>query len=190
MGTPEREVVPPRKLQRWNVAIPSATKLRAERDKLRATDPEGLPDAWAMIEDLWSRTVARPMTERGRASNGLIPPDGQYAHGPCRRNLAITELYMPGYVFMHADVTDPDGYEEFKSLASVAIAAHGGRYLVRGGAMQPLEGEWRSRVVLLEFPSYAAALAFYNSDAYQRARQVRLRSSTASVLAMDGVSDS
>lgn len=97
---------------------------------------------------------------------------------------------MPGYVFMHADVTDPDGYEEFKSLASAAIAAHGGRYLVRGGPMQPLEGEWRSRVVLLEFPSYAAALAFYDSAAYQRARQVRLRTSTASVIAMDGVFDS
>ena len=54
--------------------------------------------------------------------------------------------------------------------------------------MQPLEGEWRSRVVLLEFPTYAAALAFYNSDAYQKARQVRLRSSTGSVLAMDGIS--
>ena len=77
---------------------------------------------------------------------------------------------MPGYVFMHADVTDPDGYEEFKSLAAAAIADHGGRYLVRGGAMQPLEGEWRSRAVLVEFPTYAAALAFYDSDAYQKAR--------------------
>jgi len=53
--------------------------------------------------------------------------------------------------------------------------------------MQPLEGEWHSRVVLLEFPTYAAALAFY-TDAYQKARQVRLRSSTGSVLAMDGIS--
>lgn len=92
---------------------------------------------------------------------------------------------MPGYVFMHADVTDPDGYEEFKSLAAAAIASHGGRYLVRGGAMEPLEGEWRSRAVPVEFPTYAAALAFY----YQKARQVRLRSSTASVVAMDGISD-
>jgi uncharacterized protein (DUF1330 family) len=83
---------------------------------------------------------------------------------------------------------DPEGYEEFKSLASAAIADHGGRYLVRGGAMQPLEGEWHSRVVLLEFPTYAAALAFYDSDAYQKARQVRLRSSTGSVLAMEGIS--
>jgi uncharacterized protein (DUF1330 family) len=54
---------------------------------------------------------------------------------------------------MHADVTDPDGYEKFKSLASAAIAQHDGRYLVRGGAMQPLEGQWRSRLVLLEFPT-------------------------------------
>src|ERR1700761_994653 len=95
---------------------------------------------------------------------------------------------MPGYVFMHADVTDPEGYEEFKSLAATAIADHGGRYLVRGGAVQPLEGEWRSRVVLGAFSTYAAALAFYHSDAYQKARQVRLRSSTASVVAMDGLS--
>jgi uncharacterized protein (DUF1330 family) len=99
------------------------------------------------------------------------------------------EVWMPGYVFMHADVTDPDGYEEFKSLAAAAIADHGGRYLVRGGAMQPLEGEWRSRVVLLEFPTYVAALAFYDSGAYKKARQVRLRSSTASVVVMDGISD-
>jgi len=96
---------------------------------------------------------------------------------------------MPGYVFMHADVTDPDGYEEFKSLAAAAIADHGGRYLVRGGAMQPLEGEWGSRVVLVEFPTYAAARAFYESDAYQKARRVRLRSSTGSVVVMDGTTD-
>ena len=75
---------------------------------------------------------------------------------------------MPGYVFMHADVSDPDGYEEFKSLAAAAIADHGGRYLVRGGAMQPLEGEWRSRVILVEFPTYAAALAFYDSTPTRR----------------------
>ena len=55
--------------------------------------------------------------------------------------------------------------------------------------MQPLEGEWRSRVILVEFPTYAAALAFYDSDAYQKARRVRLRSSTASVVVMDGISD-
>ena len=80
---------------------------------------------------------------------------------------------MPGYVFMHADVTDPDGYEEFKSLAAAAIADHGGRYLVRGGAMQPLEGDWRSRVILVEFPTYAAALAFYDSDAYHHESPAR-----------------
>jgi uncharacterized protein (DUF1330 family) len=118
--------------------------------------------------------------------DGAARAIGSYGEGAG----AMKELSMPGYVFMHADVTDPDGYEKFKSLASAAIADHGGRYLVRGGAMQPLEGQWCSRVVLLEFPTYEAALAFYNSDAYQDARQVRLRSSTASVLAMDGVSES
>ncbi|MGH9003512.1 MAG: DUF1330 domain-containing protein, partial [Acidimicrobiia bacterium] len=46
---------------------------------------------------------------------------------------------MPGYLIMDAEVTDPDGYEEFKVLAHAAIAAHGGRYLVRGGALEALE---------------------------------------------------
>jgi uncharacterized protein (DUF1330 family) len=89
----------------------------------------------------------------GRAARAI----GSYGEGVG----AMREFIMPGYVFMRADVTDPDGYEKFKSLASAAIADHGGRYLVRGGAMQPLEGQWRSQVVLLEFPTYAAALAFY-----------------------------
>lgn len=56
----------------------------------------------------------------------------------------------------------------------------------QGGAMQ---GEWRSRAVLVEFLAYAAALAFHECDAYQKARQVRLRSSTASVVVLDGISD-
>ena len=108
---------------------------------------------------------------------------------PARCNGAMRKLLDAGFHFHDADVTDPDRYEEFKSLAAAAIADHGGRYLVRGGAMQSLEGERRSRVILVEFPTYAAALAFYDSDAYQKARQVRLRSSTASMVVMDGISD-
>ena len=76
---------------------------------------------------------------------------------------------------MTAEAPDPDGYEKFKPLASAAIADHGGRYLVRGGAIWPLEGQWRSRVVLVEFSPMQPTLAFYNSEAYQQTRQVRLR---------------
>src|SRR3712207_738082 len=76
------------------------------------------------------------------------------------------ESIMPGYILMHAEVTDPEEYEHFKVAAAKAIEDHRGRYLVRGGASTSLEGEFGSRVVLLEFPSYEDALAFYRSEAY------------------------
>jgi uncharacterized protein (DUF1330 family) len=96
---------------------------------------------------------------------------------------------MPGYVIMDAEVTDPDGYEEFKVRAQAAIAAHGGRYLVRGGALEALEGDWHPRLVLLEFDTLEAARAFYDSDDYQAAREIRLKTANARVAAVEGVSE-
>jgi methyltransferase len=96
---------------------------------------------------------------------------------------------MPSYLVFHAEVTDPAAYEEFKRLAEVAIANHGGRYLVRGGALQALEGDWFPRMVLLEFESLEAGLAFYHSAEYTAAREVRLRCATAALAAVEGVSD-
>lgn len=86
---------------------------------------------------------------------------------------------MPGYILMHAEVTDPDEYEQFKAAAAKAIEDHGGRYLVRGGLSTSLEGDFGSRVILVEFPSYQDALDFYHSEAYQAAREIRLRSAKA-----------
>lgn len=96
---------------------------------------------------------------------------------------------MPGYVIMDAEVTDPGGYEEFKRLAAAAIADHGGRYLVRGGALEALEGDWHTRLVLLEFDTLEAALGFYRSDDYQAAREIRLKTATARVAAVEGTGD-
>ena len=95
---------------------------------------------------------------------------------------------MPGYVVFHAEVTDPAAYEEFKRLAEVAIAKHGGRYLVRGGALEVLEGDWLPRMVLLEFDSVEAGVAFYRSPEYSAAREVRHRCANAVVAAVAGVS--
>jgi uncharacterized protein (DUF1330 family) len=95
---------------------------------------------------------------------------------------------MPGYVIFHAEVTDPAAYGEFKQLAEAAIAKHGGRYLVRGGALEALEGDWLPRMVLLEFDSLEAGLAFYHSPEYSAARQVRLKCANAALAAVAGVS--
>jgi uncharacterized protein (DUF1330 family)/ketosteroid isomerase-like protein len=96
---------------------------------------------------------------------------------------------MPGYLIFHAEVTDPVAYEEFKRLAEAAIAKHGGRYLVRGGALQALEGDWLPRMVLLEFDSVEAGVAFYHSDEYTAARNVRLQCANVALAAVAGVSD-
>ncbi|MGH9041092.1 MAG: DUF1330 domain-containing protein, partial [Acidimicrobiia bacterium] len=96
---------------------------------------------------------------------------------------------MPGYLIMDCEVTDPAGYEKFKALAEPAIAAHGGRYLVRGGALEALEGDWHSRIIVLEFDTREAALEFYNSDEYQAAREIRLETSVARLAAVEGTGD-
>jgi uncharacterized protein (DUF1330 family) len=94
---------------------------------------------------------------------------------------------LPGYLILHGEVTDPDGYEEYKAKAQGVIAAHGGRYLHRGGASTRLEGEWLPRFVVVEFPSYEAALAFYHSPEYQEVAEIRKRCSTSAVAIVEGL---
>jgi uncharacterized protein (DUF1330 family) len=94
---------------------------------------------------------------------------------------------MPGYLILHGEVTDPDGYEEYKEKAQPIIAEHGGRYLVRGGEATPVEGEWLPRFVVVEFPSYEAALTFYRSPEYQEVAQIRKRYSTSAVAIVEGL---
>ena len=85
-------------------------------------------------------------------------------------------MTRPAYVLARVAVHDPDAYEAYKTAAAESIAAAGGRYLVRGGALSRLEGapgEVR-RLVILEFPDRAAAEAWYAGPAYQAARAHRL----------------
>lgn len=94
---------------------------------------------------------------------------------------------MPGYLILHGEVTDPEGYEEYKERSQTLLAEHGGRFLVRGGGATAVEGEWMPRFVVVEFPSYEAALSFYNSPEYQEAAEIRKRYSTAAVAIVEGL---
>jgi len=69
----------------------------------------------------------------------------------------------------HVDVTDADAYGKYAKAAGPAIADHGGTFLARGGRYVQLEGNDRARNVVARFPSLEAAVACYNSDAYQAA---------------------
>jgi uncharacterized protein (DUF1330 family) len=95
---------------------------------------------------------------------------------------------MPAYIIARLTVTDPRKYEKYKALAPAAIAAHGGRYLTRGGAMETLEGfkEGR-RLVLLEFPSIDKAREFYNSAEYAAAKAKRKGAAKGQFVLLEGL---
>ncbi len=77
---------------------------------------------------------------------------------------------MPAaYWIAHIHVTDPARYALYAKGATVAIAAHGGEFLARGGRYQQLEGQDRARNVVARFPSFEAAVACYDSAEYQAA---------------------
>ena len=81
---------------------------------------------------------------------------------------------MPAYVIVDIDVTDPERYEQYKAATPATLAAAGGRFLVRGGEITILEGDWQpSRLVVLEFENLAAAERWYESAAYQAAKKLR-----------------
>src|SRR5689334_11316345 len=78
---------------------------------------------------------------------------------------------MAAYVIVETDVTDPEQYEQYKAASPAAIAAGGGRFLVRGGELVVLEGDWQPpRLVMLEFEDLEAARRWYESEAYRRPR--------------------
>jgi uncharacterized protein (DUF1330 family) len=95
---------------------------------------------------------------------------------------------MPAYVIVDIDVTDPDGYEEYKRLAPPTISLYAGRYLARGGQAETLEGDWTpNRLVILEFPDRAYARQWLESPEYGPARSQRHRTARTRMVVVDGV---
>jgi uncharacterized protein (DUF1330 family) len=95
---------------------------------------------------------------------------------------------MPAYVIVETDITDPQRYEQYKAASPAAVAAGGGRFVVRGGELAVLEGDWQpSRLVILEFADLAAAKRWYESEAYQQAKKLREGAAHLRVVAVQGV---
>jgi uncharacterized protein (DUF1330 family) len=95
---------------------------------------------------------------------------------------------MPkGYIIAEIEITDPETYRQYMPLAQAAIAAYGGRYVVRGGDPRALEGERPpQRMVVLEFDSPEQAEAFYRSPQYQEAAAIRQRASRGHLYLLTG----
>jgi uncharacterized protein (DUF1330 family) len=94
---------------------------------------------------------------------------------------------MPAYWIAHVTVTDEAAYSRYAKLATEVIAAHGGRFLARGGRYRQLEGQEHARNVLAEFPSLEAAEACYNSPAYHEALSHARGASTRDLVIVEGV---
>jgi uncharacterized protein (DUF1330 family) len=95
---------------------------------------------------------------------------------------------MSAYLIADIEVTDPVAFEDYCAEVLAVIAAHGGRYLVRGGATEVLEGNGPAkRHVIVEFPDIARLKAFYDSVDYQPLKSLRQRSSKARLVAIEGL---
>jgi uncharacterized protein (DUF1330 family) len=95
---------------------------------------------------------------------------------------------MPAYVIVETDIHDHDQYEQYKAASPAAVAGGGGRFVVRGGELAVLEGDWQpSRLVVLEFESLEAAKRWYDSPGYQEAKRLRDGAANLNMVAVEGV---
>jgi uncharacterized protein (DUF1330 family) len=95
---------------------------------------------------------------------------------------------MSAYVIVEIEITDPVGYEEYKKQAGATVEKYGGKYIVRGGKTEVLEGDWKpKRIVVLEFPTMERAKEWLNSDEYREPRKMRHRTARTHMLVIDGV---
>lgn len=95
---------------------------------------------------------------------------------------------MPAYVINDMEVTDPALLEEYKKLSPPTVAQYGGRFLARGGAVEPVEGGWSpSRLGVLEFPRMAQARAGIDSPEYAPAKALRQRAAKSRMVLVEGV---
>ncbi|HAK07103.1 MAG TPA: DUF1330 domain-containing protein [Spartobacteria bacterium] len=95
---------------------------------------------------------------------------------------------MPAYVIVEIDIVDPVGYEEYKKLAAATVARHGGKYIVRGGAVETLEGDWKpKRIVVLEFETAQRAKEWLNCEEYRQPRKMLHRTAKTNMILVEGV---
>jgi uncharacterized protein (DUF1330 family) len=100
----------------------------------------------------------------------------------------ITGDAVAAYAIVNVEITDSVGFAEYRKLVPNTLAAYGGRFLTRGGAMEVLEGDWKpNRLVVLEFPDVAMLKAWYNSREYLPLLELRKRTANSDFVIADGV---
>ena len=94
---------------------------------------------------------------------------------------------MAAYVIVDIEVTDPTTCEEYREKVAPLVAKYGGKYLVRGGASEPVEGDWvPNRLVVLEFESMDRLKEFYHGEEYRPVMAIRTKCTVSKVVIVDG----
>jgi len=94
---------------------------------------------------------------------------------------------MSAYIIVEIDVVDPVGYEDYKKLAGATVEKYGGKYIVRGGKTEVLEGDWKpKRIVMLEFESADRAREWLNCEEYREPRKMRHRTAKTNMILVQG----
>ena len=95
---------------------------------------------------------------------------------------------MPGYVIADVEVTDAALFEEYRKLVPATVETYGGKYIVRGGASEVVEGDnTPHRTVIIEFPSFERAKAWHASEEYAGPKQMRIDSTNSNVMIVEGL---
>ena len=94
---------------------------------------------------------------------------------------------MPAYFIVDLEVVDQTGFEEYSKQVGDMVTRYGGRFIVRGGQMQVLEGTWQpKRVVVTEFPSVEQARRWYDSEEYRGPKAIRMKTARTNVILVEG----
>jgi len=96
---------------------------------------------------------------------------------------------MPkGYAIVRVSISDEDRYADYRSGTLASLEPFGGRFIVRGGATECVEGTWDAdRTVVIEFPSLEQARSWYHSDGYQQLAAIRREASNADFVLVEGI---
>lgn len=95
---------------------------------------------------------------------------------------------MPAYIVVEVEVLDPQRYESYKAMVPPSLEAFGGRFVVRGGKVETLEGDWSpKRFVMVEFPSVEKAKAWWASEGYAEAKALRQATAKTQMIVVEGV---
>jgi uncharacterized protein (DUF1330 family) len=95
--------------------------------------------------------------------------------------------YMAAYVIADLTITDPQGFEVYRNMVPATIAQYGGKYVVRGGRTETLEGDWDpKRLVIIEFDSAEHARQWWACEEYREAKAIRQRTARTNLLIVEG----